>query len=645
MRPFLRWIAYLATLWLVVITPARLEAVQHFDPPLSQRVVAYEIDARLDAEKKTLDATEILTYRNLTGQPLDTFPFHLYLNAFQPKATFIQETRAYSPKFRWKEEYRSSIRVESFEVVGIGDLTERIEFIQPDDGNPDDRTVFQVRLPKPVPPGSGVQFKIAFHVQLPLTLARTGYRRNFFMLAQWFPKVGVWWRGAWNCHQFHRTSEFFADFGTYDVRLTVPQNFVLGASGEEVASVNNPDGTKTVTYHAEDVHDFAWTADPNYRVVEDSWTGSAGEVKIRLLMQPGHLDQVPRYLDTLKGTLEYFDRWYGPYPYNRITVVDPAHGARAGGMEYPTLITAGTTWWMPRGLLMPELVTEHEFGHQYWYGIVANNEFEDAWLDEGINSYAEVKVMEALFGPERSVINLWGATAGERASQRWGFRDYADTDPLVRNSYEFISGGTYGAVSYNKATCVLLTLEGLIGEETLRQALHIYFMRYRFTHPTEEDFLRTVEEVAGQDLRWYFDQAVYGTQKFDYAIRTLRSDRLDWFQKDRPPAKKGETPYRSLVIVQRKGDFIFPCEIEIKFDNGEMVREYWDGRDRWVKFTYEKKAKVVSAEIDPDHKVFLDVNLFNDSYTSERHRGATGKLAALWLFLTQFLAQLLAWLA
>jgi len=614
--------------------------------PLAERVVAYQIDARLDVNKKTIDATELLTYRNLTGRPLDVFPFHLYLNAFQPKSTAVREARRDDRNFQWKDKNFGSIEVRSFAVAGMGDLTRQLVFVQPDDGNPDDRTVFQVRLARPVTPGAQVQFKIAFHAQLPEGLARTGYKRDFFMVAQWFPKVGVWWKGAWNCHQFHRTTEFFADFGTYDVKLTVPQSCIVGSSGEQVASINNRDGTKTVSVHAEDIHDFAWAASPDFRVVEDTWQGSVGTVKIRLLMSPGHVKQAPRYLQALKGTLERFDRWYGPYPYNRITVVDPPHGAfGAGGMEYPTLITAGTTWWMPRGVRLPELIVEHEFGHQYWYGMVATNEFEEAWLDEGINFYAEVKVMGSLYEPAASGIDLWGATLNDAGAQRLSYLGTPDTDPLTRRAYEYMTSDAYGAVSYAKTAMVLLTLEGLIGEETLRHALQAYFLRYRFTHPTGEDFLKTVEETSGQNLRWFYDQAVYGTQVLDYAVERVNSDRVDWFEKKPPAEKKGETLYRSTVLVRRKGDFIFPVEVKVKFDNGERVREKWDGRDRWIRYTYQKKAKIVSAEIDPDHRVWLDANLFNNSLTREPNRAATRKLSNYWLFLTQLFAQLLAWMA
>ena len=615
------------------------------DKPLSQRWLDYNIDARVDAQKHTIDATEVLTWHNLTGKPQDTFPFHLYLNAFQPKSTFIRETHLSNPDFEWKQKNYGAVEVKSLEVAGVGDLTSQIRFISPDDSNPDDRTVFQVKLPKPVAAGGQVQFKIVFHDQLPEVLARTGYKRDFIMGVQWFPKIGVWWQGAWNCHQFHRTTEFFAEFGTFEVKLTLPQNEVVGASGVEVSSVNNPDGTKTVSFYGEDIHDFAWTAEPQYRVVTGTFQGSMGPVQIRMLVQPGHMSSAPRYLHALQGTLDRFDKWYGPYPYKQITLVDPPHGAlQAGGMEYPTLFTADTTWWAPKGLLFPEDVTEHEFGHQYWYGMVATNEFENAWMDEGINSYTEVKIMNSLYGKDTSILNMLGAHLGASDYERLMYSSVADDDPMSRFGWQYMNGNSYGGITYGKTATVLLTLEKVIGEETMQRALHTYFMRYRFTHPTPEDFLKTVEEVSGKNLRWYYDQAVYGTQVMDYEVLGVRSSREDWHQKNPPKEKKGETLYHSSVLVHRKGDFIFPVDVRVAFDNGETVTEHWDGRDRWVRYQYDKKAKVVSAELDPEHQTWLDKDFFNNSQTREAVQAPHHKLAMYWTVISQFCAQLLAWL-
>ncbi len=627
--------------------PPAGQAAAPLTRPFSVRVVSYQIDARLNPAQKTIDATETLRYHNLTGQPLDTFPFHLYLNAFQPQSTFMTEvhqmgTRGTGSGSDWDPAHFGSTTIRRFQVEGMGDLTRQMKFIHPDDQNASDRTVFEVKLPHPVAPNDWVTFQIAFHDRLPEVMERAGYKRDFFMVGQWFPKVGVWWHGAWNCHQFHANTEFFADFGTYDVHITVPANYIVGAVGDRFSTAEVPGGEKTVTFHAADVHDFAWTASPRFRDVEDSWTGSAGLVHIHLLMSPGHQSSTARYLHALKGAMAYFDRAYGPYPYDTITVVDPPNGAMdAGGMEYPTLITAGTSWWMPTGIREPEVVVVHEFGHQYWYGMVATNEFEDAWLDEGINSYSEVKTMDALYGSDRSMIDFHGLTAGDAEEQRLSYLSLPDTDPLTRFAWQFMNSHAYGAVTYGKTATVLLTLEGMIGQRTMQRAMRTYFLRYRFTHPTGADFLNTMNEVAGRNLDWYFDQAVSGTRILDYEVTQLHSSRVKWWQ----PRGKGKPLYDDTVLIHRRGSFVFPVRVRIRFDDGKTVDAQWDGGDRWVRFSYVRPDRVVSAEIDPGHKVWLDRDMFNNSRITDFQGLVIGKLAVYCQFLDQWAAQLLAWLA
>jgi Peptidase family M1 domain len=621
--------------------------------PMSQRVVHYEIDARYDAVMHTVDATEVLTYHNLTGQALDHFPFHLYQNAFQPNSTWVREAkRDGDPDAgydKWEAKEYGSEEIKSLEVVGQGDLSSQVHYIAPDDGNKDDKTVVDVHLPKPVAPGEYVRFKIAFQTKFPETQARSGWKRDFVLGGQWFPKVGVWWHGAGNCHQYHAMTEFFADFGVFDVKLTVPQYEVVGASGVKVSEVSNSDSTKTLTYHGDDIHDFAWTASPRYKVKEDGvFQGQMGPVSLRILMQPAHWSQVERHEKVLRESLDYFERRYGPYPYKTITLVDPEPDSAAGGMEYPTFITGETSWFMPAGRLWPEIVVAHEFGHQYWYGMVATNEFEDAWMDEGINSYTEVKVLDSIFGPSTSFINLAGATLGEREEQRGEYAFVADLDPIAQKGYDYYDYDSYSGITYGKTASVLLTLEGIIGEDTMQKAMHVYFMKYRFTHPTKEDFLKTIEEVSGRDLRWYFNQAIYGSPVMDYKVLRIESFPVNWYEdKKKGTGTKDEkdTIYRSYVWLQRKEDFVMPVDVEIKFDNGEKVREHWDGVSRWTRFAYEKKAKVVSAEIDPDHKVQIDRNDFNNSFTAEADGKPARKLANYWLFMSQCLSQAMAWWA
>jgi len=299
---------------------------------------------------------------------------------------------------------------------------------------------------------------------------------------------------------------------------------------------------------------------------------------------------------------------------------------------------------MFQGIHLIEGTVAHEFGHQYWYGMVATNEFENGWLDEGINSYTEAKVLDSMYGEKTSAINLLGGQLGDRQLLRAEYLASVDIDPLSRMSYTDMSFASYGEVTYGKTASMLISLETIIGEQTLKNALHTYFVRYRFTHPTQEDFMRTVNEVAGQDLGWFWSQAVYGTQVFDYEVLQAESDPVNWWDENLKE-KEGETEYETQVILHRKGDFIFPVEAVVKFDNGENIHERWDGKERWVRYSYRKKAQVESVQIDPDDRIPLDRNYLNNSQAANSQRGAVRKIATYWMFLTQLLAQMLSWLA
>jgi hypothetical protein len=258
-------------------------------------------------------------------------------------------------------------------------------------------------------------------------------------------------------------------------------------------------------------------------------------------------------------------------------------------------------------------------------------------------------VLDSIFGQDRSMLQQAGVTLGEREAQRFSYIGSADLDAMAQKAYDFYSFGSYSGITYGKTASVLLTLEGIIGEDTMAKAMRTYFMRYRFTHPVKEDFLKTLEEVSGKDLRWYFNQAVYGTQVLDYQVRKIDSFPLAWYE-DKGPGfgkKKGDkdTVYQSTVWLQRKGDFVMPVEVEVKFSNGETIREHWDGQSRWVKFQYEKKAKIESAEIDPDHKILIDRDNFNNSRRAEANGKPARKLTNYWLFVTQWVGQALAWWA
>ena len=253
------------------------------------------------------------------------------------------------------------------------------------------------------------------------------------------------------------------------------------------------------------------------------------DVEITVLLQPDHRPQAQRHIDAAKAGLKYYGLRYGRYPYKTLTVVDPAPGASgAGGMEYPTFITAGTAWllnaWPFDKIRMVEFVTIHEFGHQFWYAMVGNNEFEEAWLDEGINTYSTSKSMVAAYGAEKTVIDFLGIAMGDQDMSRTANDATARYNRVLARAWEYTPRGAYSFYSYYKPSLVLQTLEGYVGEQTMARILRTYHERWRFKHPRSEDFFAVVNEVTGQDWGWYFDQVVRGTDIVDYDIGSATTD-------------------------------------------------------------------------------------------------------------------------
>lgn len=642
---------------LMVLAAGFTRAIPGSPPALSDRVVQYAIDVTLEGREKTLSGSERLTWRNTSSGAVQEIQFHMYLNAFRnTESTFMRESGA-RRSVALREGGWGWIDLLSLRLENGTELKERCIFISPDDGNANDRTVMRVPLPAPVPPGGSVTLTVKFHAQLPRIIARTGYSGDFFMIGQWFPKVGVYEPagtrfatvGGWNCHQFHASTEFYADFGVYDVNMTVPDRFIVGATGERRGERKNPDSTVTYTYHAADVHDFAWTASPLYVEVTDTWR----QVSIHALLQPQHAGQARRFLSSAREALGYLDAWVGPYPYADLTIVDPAWGAEgAGGMEYPELITVKTFSLMPAGVRLPELATIHELTHQYFYGMVATNEFEEAWMDEGFTEYYEMRIMDSLYGAKTSAADLFGFHFGDLEFSRILYTSMNDPGiaPITTPGWKF-PAGSYSLLTYVKTALVLSTLEGLIGRSAMDSVMKTYFRRWKFRHPCGKDFVAVVNTIVpaicgdrfGPDMNWFFDQVLYGTGICDFEVTSIAVNRVTpeggRMDADTARAHAGEgkpgSPemFESVVTVGRRGDVRLPVVVAIKFDDGREVREAWDGRERTAQFRYG--GKVVRAGVDPGRKIPLDVNLINNVRTAPAPVGPVWKYAVKVLFWVQ----------
>ena len=620
-------------------------------PPAQVDVVDYEIEVVLDPETHRLDGVEKIRWTNRTGVATDELYFHLYLNAFSSsRATFMRE-------LQWRSLRNSTesggdwgwIRISRLVFDDGSDLLPMMEFTRPDDGNPDDFSLARITLPRVVEPGGVVELELEFEAQLPWVIARTGFVGQFHFVGQWFPKLAVFdGERGWNSHQFHASSEFFADFGDYEVTITIPKDWVIGASGIEVRSTTSDAGQRTVSYRAERVHDFAWcTAPPDLMEVVETdfepgrdvpvrWLERASSLldmgaadlelppmRLRLIVPVEQVKMVPRMVRAARLSIAWFGLFYGAYPYPELTIVSPPVGAEeAGGMEYPNLIATGAdrldayppfSW---SGDI--DSLVVHEYGHQYFQGLLASNEFKEAWLDEGLTSYAEIMCMTAIAADglvkEIGAFDYWG---GERLSLAVPRLPVT----VARKAWDFRRGRDYWLASYTKTALVLRTVEGLIGSEEMARGMRAYYERFRFRHPTGSDLVEVLSEVSGRDLVSFFDQAVFGDAVPDWSVLGVRQrrprpaegfawDGANWYEvgEDESPDPAADNSWLVELQVARRGDFIGPVSVELMWSDGTIERRSWDSRTRWVRWRLEGSSRLAQVVIDPDGVWAIETN-------------------------------------
>ena len=687
----------------LLVLPAALRPSQDPAVPAAGAPgLRYEIWVELDDAEKTLLGKEEIVWTNPTAEAVPDMLLHLYWNAFKNEdSAFLREAAAESMFSRGDAPDDGEwgwIDITDIRLADGSDLKPTLHYVTPDGPeHPDDQTVVRVLFPAPVQPGESVRIRLEFRSKVPRTVARSGYYRDSFFIAQWFPKPGVYEAGkGWNAHAYHQNSEFFADFADFVVHIDVPSRFVVGSSGRQTgAVVDGAAGRTTYTYRQAMVHDFAWTADPRYIKIERDFIGARevtpGEyaetaerlalpleevrlpdVRMTLLIAPEHKGQIERHFRALRAALKYYGLWYGPYPYETVTMVDPPFRTGSGGMEYPTLFTAGTRILPSRSVLSPEGVIVHEFGHGYWYGLAANNEFEAAWLDEGFNTYSTGKVLAKAYGPGAMSFVFKGFPIDWflRLPRNFDFElnraaaiNTVRYDPVTAWSWKFYNSGSYGANVYMRAATLLETLERLLGEPVWSRIMRTYHMRYRFKHPTKSDFVAVVNELSGKDMTWFFDELLEGTEAFDYGIASVTSvkvtlrrrgvydadgARTEWTGKKIAELEKAaadapggppQAAYRTTVVLRRFGEARLGgdarVEVVVRFKDGTTETRSWDGQARWARLEFVKPAEVASAEIDPAGVWLIDENLANNSRGADGIRRNVVKMISQHLFLLQ----------
>ncbi|MCR8658893.1 M1 family metallopeptidase [Paenibacillus endoradicis] len=598
---------------------------------LSERVVDYNIQVSLREEEHMLDGEELITWTNPGKETVTDMYVHLYANAFNsPDSTFMKESGGQLRGDKATDKSEGSIRLLNLETLEGENMLPRVKYISPDDQNNNDYTVATFRLIEPVAPGQSVTLRIKFEVTLPEVFARMGYYEDFVMAGQWFPKIAAYetvgtrnvTKEGWNIHQYHGNSEFYSDFAVYSVKVYAPENYTVAGTGMQTKVANIGQGRKMVQFYAEDVHDFAFAMSPNFITHESSFSheGVPG-VKIKLYLDPTHEQLAERYMHAAKSALAYLGKNYGAYPYSTLSIVVPPSGASgAGGMEYPTFVTtlaadsANPKYELERTVI-------HEISHQYWYGMVANNEFEEAWLDEAFTSYSEEKIIE----------DAYGVTSNHRIEASF----MTNPAPLQLDSWLYKDHNHYAENVYLRGKLVLLDIEDIVGRDVMSKIMRSYFQTYKFKHPTTQQFQRIVENVTKQSWQSYFDKFVYGNESADLAIQNIES---------RVFKEQEKTIYEYTILLDQNSGISRSIPIDLVFEDGSTVRKQWDlSNEAKLHFVERSEVPISWIKIDPEQNNKLDYQLNNNFMRVELPKTELKRVNVVTVSIIDYALRLFSW--
>ena len=553
--------------------------------------VSYDIEVELLPEHNIIVGSQRVEIINLSGQSHDELYFHLYPNAFKKDAETLYQADLIR---RFGETALTTLYAtpndDAFIDINLISIAgEAVDFSLDD-------TILRVQLPQPLSSGESVEVQIEYvYDMLQGSSAdlmafnramRSAHRDGVYTVTLWYPKLAVFDESGWHLSPYRLMGEFYGDYASFDVQITVPRNFEVGATGSLALEVADEE-TKSLLFRATDVHDFAWVASSHYQVKERLWNG----VLIRSL----YIDEFLNDMDELaEDSLDYFSNTFGPYAYETFTTAQVKVG---GGMEYPSLVVIGQG---------NDTEIVHEVAHQWWYGAVGNNELEEAWLDEGFTTFAQ----ERYFIDRRDL-------APRFAQSSFAFNESGQI--VLQPSPEFPSINSFAAAVYTKGSGILWMLRGYLGADQFDEMLRAYYEAFRFQNTSTEDFVSFASEHSWQDLAWYFTQWLTTTKTLDYAVQGVKT------------TTRADGIVEHSISIQNEGDAIMPVQIEVETIpelSTPLIIE-WDGQSPSVEIVVEGVESIDSIVVDPE-RVLLEQNRVNNHWRAS-FMGSVALLSVLFL--------------
>lgn len=586
-----------------------------------QQEVNYKIDVSLDDEAHILTGMMTVEYINHSPNIIDSIYFHLWANAYKNNETAFakQQVRMGKTKFFFANQSDKG----GYTAIDFkNEANTSLKWNTVD--NMEDVVI--VKLTKALKPQEKTTLVIPFTIDIPSSFSRFGHVGQSYQMTQWYPKPAVYDKDGWQTMPYLDMGEFYSEYGSFDVKITLPANYVVGATGtlhtekekqfikekvketeawkanynaeETTANDDFPESSenkKTIHYSAENVHDFAWFADKRFKVLSDQVDLASGKkVDTYVMFTNFEADLWKDAVLYVSRSVKYYSDHVGEYPYPHATAVQSALSAGAG-MEYPMITVIGESG---SGLMLDKVIA-HEVGHNWFYGIIGTNERIHPWMDEGMNSYYEERYIEEYYGNDGVTLEKVGVPSFLVNNTPYSINQVAHlfqvcnhrTQPPDMDS-DKMSQINYWTGAYSKPAFGLRQMEGALGREQLDQAMHAYFQKWKYKHPTPEDFTKAINESANTDISWFVEGFMKSTEQQDYTIKNVK-DKGDNYE----------------ITIKNKGRVDAPFPIQGVANDTMIVQTKWlKGHQGEQQITLPKAdfdKIVIDAEyqtLDADHR-------------------------------------------